>query len=70
MKLKILLLTALLISFLWLDWLDKYDSYGECIYEYKFNKDFAESVCPGCNDWKKEDEKAVLRCLDYLKPWE
>lgn len=81
MKLKTLLLAVLFISLNsysgWLDWLDKYNSYGECIYEYKFDKNFVESVCPGCNDWQKDsrkerekDKKAELRCLDYLKPWE
>lgn len=80
MKLKILSLAVLLVSFNsygWFDWLDKYDSYGECMHKYEFDKSFVESVCPGCNDWQKDarkerakDKKAELRCLDYLKPWE
>ena len=55
-----------LLVFIW----PKYDSYGECMYEWELEKNFAESQWPGQNDWRKKDKEAHLRCLDYAQHWE
>ena len=57
---------VLFFTFIW----DEYDSYGECMYEYEFEKSVAEAMCPGCNDWRKKDNEAKSRCLDYIQHWE
>ena len=80
MKKIIILIFTLLISFNsygLFGWFDKYDSYGECMYDYKFLKEYVNNVCPKCNDWQKspskeraKDKKASKDCLKYLKAWE
>jgi len=49
----------------------RYDSYGECMYDWKLDFNAAKSVCPQCdNDWDERFSKARKRCSKYMQPWE
>jgi hypothetical protein len=67
LRMKVVLIAA---SFLMLSGCDRYDTYSECMYEWEITASVAESMCPGCNDWRKLSKKAVDRCDKYTKPWE
>ena len=54
---------------------DSYDSYKDCMFEWKMERAFFDETCPGCNDWesdnnRKREQVKMKSCLKFKQTWE